>query len=66
MDYSQFTDTELQARIKSCRIQIEILDQMEIDLMLELNQRKAAKFASDLQLMLYRNINSIESPHHIL
>ncbi len=52
MDYSQFTDEQLKERIKQACIQIEILDQQETQMMLELSERKASRFANQLQKVI--------------
>lgn len=48
MDYSTFLDEQHKERIKQARIQIDILDQQETDMMSELSHRKAERFAQEL------------------
>lgn len=52
MDYSTFLDEQLKEKIKQARIQIDILDQQETDMMSELSHRKAARLAQHLQKVI--------------
>jgi hypothetical protein len=52
MDCSQFNEEQLKKRIREARMQIEILDQEETDMILELSRRKAELFANQFQKIL--------------
>jgi hypothetical protein len=48
MDYSQFTEKQLKKRIKEARIQMDILNQQETDMMMELYDRKTMNIGFSL------------------
>lgn len=61
MNYSQFTDEELKERIKGIRLQTEILDRMETEIMYELADREC----KTLEEKLYQELNRKIDPKHV-